>query len=271
LTGGAEHADAPAGGSPPLPSRAGVGAVDNALRLLSLYSERDVLGVSEAARLLGVGRSTAHRLFTTLRAHGFVTQDSTRAYRPGPALRGLGAAVTGAADLRSRCRPYLEVLCDELGETVNLVTLRGREAVFIYSVESRRPLRVGGREGIVLPAHAVSAGKALLAQLTPAEVEELYPEEHLPALTERTIVERAALLESLDVIRSLGYALNVGESERGITAVACVVAGRPRGEGLAVAVSAPSSRVRDDDDLMAVAAAVRACAEHLSYGLAVGP
>src|SRR5439155_16088720 len=55
-----------------LDPRAGVGAVENALRLLQLYRQRDVLGVSETARRLGVGRSTAHRLLRTLRAHGFV-------------------------------------------------------------------------------------------------------------------------------------------------------------------------------------------------------
>src|SRR3954452_7762292 len=73
--------------------RAGVGAVENALRLLQLYRQREALGVSETARLLGVGRSTAHRLLPTLLAHGFVIQDGSRAYRVGPALRELGAAI----------------------------------------------------------------------------------------------------------------------------------------------------------------------------------
>src|SRR3954447_22251662 len=125
-----------------LDPRAGVGAVENALRLLQLYRERESLGVSEAARLLGLGRSTAHRLLTTLRAHGFVVQDSRRAYRVGPALRELGAAVAESAVVRGRCRPYMQARCDELGETVNLVSLRGADAIFVDSVETRRPLRV---------------------------------------------------------------------------------------------------------------------------------
>ena len=108
--------------------RAGVGAVENALRLLQLYREREVLGVSETARLLGVGRSTAHRLLTTLRAHGFVVQDASRAYRVGPTLRELGAAIAESGVVRARCRPFMQALCDELGETVNLVALRGSEA-----------------------------------------------------------------------------------------------------------------------------------------------
>jgi IclR family acetate operon transcriptional repressor len=247
--------------------RAGVGAVENALRLLQLYREREVLGVSETARLLGVGRSTAHRLLTTLRAHGFVVQDSARAYRVGPALRELGAAIAESGAVRARCRVYMQALCDELGETVNLVSLRGSDAVFLDSVESRRPLRVAGREGVVLPAHAVSAGKALLAALPVDVVRELYADEALAALTERTLRTRTALEAQLEIVRRRGYAVNVGESERGITAAACVIPGRAASERLAIAVSAPSSRVHDDDDLLAVAQAVCACAENLARGL----
>jgi IclR family transcriptional regulator, acetate operon repressor len=251
--------------------RAGVGAVDNALRLLQLYRGHELLGVSQTARLLGVGRSTAHRLLTTLRGHGFVVQDCGRAYRVGPALRELGAAVAESGVVRARCRPYMQALCDELGETVNLVALRGTDAVFVDSVETRRPLRVAGREGVVLPAHAVSAGKALLAALPIAVVRELYAEEALTLLTERTLGTRTALEAQLEVVRQQGYAVNIGESERGITAAACAIPGRAAGEPLAIAVSAPSSRVHDDDDLLAVAQAVCACADTLARGLDAVP
>jgi DNA-binding IclR family transcriptional regulator len=266
-TGGIEASSAPGGGAEGFDRRAGVGAVDNALRLLQLYRERDVLGVSETARLLGVGRSTAHRLLTTLRAHGFVVQDRSRAYRVGPALRELGATIAESGAGRARCRPYMQALCDELGETVNLVSLSGTDAIFVDSVETRRPLRVGGREGVVLPAHAVSAGKALLAALPLDVLHELYANEALPALTERTVDTRSALEAQLEIVRQRGYAVNVGESERGITAAACAIPGRAAGERLAIAASTPSSRVHDDDDLLAVAQAVCACAESVARGL----
>src|SRR4051794_32088130 len=247
--------------------RAGVGAVENALRLVQLYRQRDVLGVSETARLLGVGRSTAHRLLTTLRAHGFVVQDRSRAYRVGPALRELGATIAESGVGRARCRPYLQALCDELGETVNLVSLVGTDAIFVDSVETRRPLKVGGREGVVLPAHAVSAGKALPAVLPPYVFCELYADEALTSLTEPTLLTRTELEAQLEIVRARGYAVNIGESERGITAAACAIPGRPANERLAIAVSAPSSRVHDEDDLLAVAQAVCATAESLARGL----
>lgn len=43
-----------------------LGSVDNALRLLQVLAQRREVGVAEAGRLLGVARSTAHRLLASL-------------------------------------------------------------------------------------------------------------------------------------------------------------------------------------------------------------
>ena len=68
-------------------------SVDNALWLLQLVGERQALRVSEAADLLGVARSTAHRLLSALRRRDFVIQDRPNGvYRPGPALHAIGMA-----------------------------------------------------------------------------------------------------------------------------------------------------------------------------------
>ena len=68
-------------------------SVDNALWLLQLAAERQALRVSEAADLLGVARSTAHRLLSALRRRDFLMQDRPNgAYRPGPALHAIGMA-----------------------------------------------------------------------------------------------------------------------------------------------------------------------------------
>ena len=62
-------------------------SVDNALWLLQLVGEGQALRVSEAADILGVARSTAHRLLSALRRRDFLMQDKPNGvYRPGPAL-----------------------------------------------------------------------------------------------------------------------------------------------------------------------------------------
>ena len=52
--------------------------------------------------------------------------------------------------------------------------LAGTDVRFMASVEGHRPVRVGDRQGVVLPAAGVSAGKAMLAAMEPADGERSY-------------------------------------------------------------------------------------------------
>src|SRR3954468_20829433 len=156
-------------------------SVDNALRLLQLVGERQALRVAEAADLLGVARSTAHRLLSALRRRGFVTQDRPNgAYRPGPALYEIGLAAVSRIDIRRVARPVLEQLREETQETASLAVLEGTTVRFLDCAESGRSVRVGNRTGVVRPAHASAVGKAILAGLSDEELDRRYPDGQLP-------------------------------------------------------------------------------------------
>src|SRR3954451_25066337 len=151
-------------------------SVDNALRLLQLVGERQALRVAEAADLLDVARSTAHRLLAALRRRGFVAQDRPNgAYRPGPALYEIGLAAVSRIDIRRVARPVLERLCETTQETVSLAVLEGTTVRFIDCAESPRSVRVGNRTGVVRPAHASAVGKAIMAGLSEEELDRRYP------------------------------------------------------------------------------------------------
>ena len=170
-------------------------SVDHALELLLLFRSRPALRVSEVAEQLDVARSTAHRLLGMLVHRQFAVQDpATRTYRPGPRLVEIGLAAVGALDIRTRMRPYLTEVAARTGETVSLLVLEGDAVHFIDSIESQRTVRVGSRFDARMPAHATSAGKAILAALPADEVLAIYPNEKLPTVTERTLTTRAQLL-----------------------------------------------------------------------------
>jgi DNA-binding IclR family transcriptional regulator len=233
-------------------------SVDNALLLLELIGQRQALRVAEAADLLGVARSTAHRLLTALRRRGFVMQDRPNgAYRPGPALVEIGLAAVSRIDIRRVARPVLEEVRELTQETVSLAVLEGTTIRFVDCAEGPRSVRVGNRTGVVRPAHASAVGKAILAGLSDAEVLRRYPDEQLPAATtDAALTGRAALLLELAAIRTQGYALNWEESADGVCAVAVALrdtVGQPLA-GLGVA--APSSRMGDAEAIRAFAPAV---------------
>jgi DNA-binding IclR family transcriptional regulator len=239
--------------------------VDNALWLLELIGERQALRVAEAADLLGVARSTAHRLLTALRRRGFVMQDRPNgAYRPGPALVEIGLAAVSRIDIRRVARPVLEELREQTHETASLAVLEGTAIRFVDCAEGPRSVRVGNRTGVVRPAHASAVGKAILAGLSDAELDRRYPDDVLPAATTgAAITTRSALKAELTQIRVQGYALNWEESADGVCAVAVALrdtVGQPLA-GLGVA--APTSRMGDADAIRAFAPSVLRGAEQV--------
>jgi len=196
-----------------------IGSVSNALRLLLMFRDDPLIRVSEASSALGVAPSTAHRLLAMLEYHGFVQQDpTTRGYRAGPAVIDIGLSAVRSIDVRSHLLPYMERLCDEVNETVQLMMLDGSDCLFLDAIESRQVLRTASRVGIRLPAHTVSGGKALLAELPVDRLRELYPSPRLEARTPRSIATRAALEAELARVRDLGFAAKSdalpGDSEK---------------------------------------------------------
>jgi DNA-binding IclR family transcriptional regulator len=218
-------------------------SVDNALRLLLMLRERESIRVSVASAQLGVSRSTAHRLLTTLKLHDLLEQDpETRAYRAGPLLAELGASALRNDDVLMLLHPFLEELSDQVGETAHLVVLDGRNCRFVDSVECRWALRTTARVGVAYPAHTTSGGKALLAELGDDELERLFPELELPSLNERSLTSRDALLAELAQVRADGYAVARGESELGVVAVAMAQRTMTGAVPAAFAISAPEQR-----------------------------
>jgi IclR family acetate operon transcriptional repressor len=239
-------------------------SVDNVLRLLILLSERKQVRVSEVASELGTAVSTAHRLLAMLVHHGFASQDpESKVYRVGGVLLRAGLLAARDLQMRTLIQPYLEQLRDETGETAHAAVLQGDQMLFIACSESTIALRVASRVGTLMWAHCTSIGKAWLARESDDFLRGLYPSPTLPALTERSITSRAALMTELKAVRRAGFARNDGESEAGVGSVSaalCPHDGRPV---VSISVSVPLVRMpeRRWDELVESLLKTKAAAE----------
>lgn len=237
-------------------------SVARALEILLLLRDRATIGVTEASRQLSVARSTAHRLLGMLEHYGFAQRDTgSRAYRPGPALISLGLSAVLNLDIRRRAQPHMEKLALQLQETVNLIGLEDANVRFLECAEGPQAIRVAARTGLSRPAHCTSAGKAILAELSRVEFDQLYPDEELPGLTPKSITKRSELLAVLDDVRRQGYATNLGESDTGLRAVGVAIPdvfGPPKA---GLGVSAPASRLSSATKIEEVARAAQQAAK----------
>jgi DNA-binding IclR family transcriptional regulator len=221
-------------------------SVDNALRLLLQFKQQEVIGVSDAGKLLGVAPSTAHRLIAMLQYRGFASQDEgTRVYRAGPALLEIGLKAVRDMSLRRHARPIIEQLSAELDETIHLLIRDGAEVWFVDGVESSKVLRVTIRTGMLLPAHCTAGGKALLARMDQSELRRLYPTPRLEGLTPNSTTRRSDLERELAEVRDRGYAVNAGESEADVSAIGVAIVDRHERARGAVAVALPTARFSD--------------------------
>lgn len=213
-----------------------VESAENALRILLKLRNAREIRVTEISDELGVARSTAHRLLSTLTYLGFLRHDAIkRVYVPGSVLVEIALASTGHRLLRQIAMPHIERLSTEIEWTVHLSVLEGTDIRFIDGAESPRPVRVTARVGSRFPAHSTSSGKLLLADLPRKHVRNLYT--HEPArVTENTIHTLAELERELDVVAEQGYATNLGENEVALHAVSVPI--RVEGEGVVAAIAA---------------------------------
>ena len=226
--------------------RATLASVRNAARVLRAFSRAgQELGVTELSRQLGLGKSTVHRLVTTLTAERLLERGSTPGrYRLGLVLYELGSRVTEHVDLHQAALPVLTTLRHETGEMVHVAVLDGLEVVYVERLESHNLLPIFRQVGHRLPAHWTSSGKILLAALPPDELSLRLAQWRPVAQTPWTITDKGRLLAELAEISRRGWAQNNEEGHLGIVSVGAPIRGRDGKVMAAVSVVGDSARMR---------------------------
>lgn len=222
----------------------GVKSVLTALDVLDCFATAPELGVTDIARRLGVAKSTAHRLLTTLGARGLVEHVSaTGQYRLGLHLVELGWLVEQRSPLNHQAAvPTLECLRRETGQSVQLVVGAGGDAVTLEHLPSLR----GGRHSIPLdarrlPAHLTSAGKVLAA--FDRAVEDARIAAGFPMPTPRSIGGALEFGIALEQVRRTGFAVVDGEAREGVASVAVPVRDVTGRATAALALLGPSDEI----------------------------
>ena len=219
-------------------------SVATAIELLNVFSEDEVeFGISTLAKRLGVAKSTAHRLATTLTSEGLLEQDrASGKYRLGLALFRLGTLVRRRMNVSEVARPHLFSLRQTTNEAVHLAILDGSDIMYVYFLESTQAIRMRSDLGLRKPAHCTAEGQAILAFSPPETVEALI-RNPLHARTPHTITTPERLIKALDAVRQRGCAIEDEESEIGVRCVAAPIRNDAAEVVAAVGVAGPVSRL----------------------------
>lgn len=185
-----------------------------AVEVLSLLARHSPLGLAELQQRLSRSKSLVFRVLRELHEHDYVDRDHAGRYRLGLAAVEIGAGYLERSDPRGIVHRLLRELADDEDVTVNVGVLDGSEVVYTMKFDAPSGYftisKVGGR----VPANCVALGKALLAQLSDAEVTARFSG-GLRQMTSRSISTIDDLLGELRSVRSTGYATDHEEAALG--------------------------------------------------------
>lgn len=199
-----------------------VPSIDRAIKMLKiLASSKNGLNLNELTFKSSLPKTSVFRILTTLEASNLVERDSDgRKYSLGLELFELGSAKLKRTNLYSVSYSYLEKLAQESGETTCLGVLNEGEVVYLAEVESSANVRATPMTGRRAPAHCTATGQILLAYLPEQEVDKIIQETGLFSCTGRTITDQEEFKKRLDLAKSQGFVVAIGEHHDDVFCVA---------------------------------------------------
>lgn len=203
----------------PLPIK----SVGTTFAVVEAIGRHDRASLDTLVAAVDASKSTVYKHLRTLTQLGYVEHDEG-----GYRLTDRFAAVSGRtgptdAGWQTNAGSVLRNLANTTGDVAGLLRLNGNQGVQV--AQSRGD--VLRRRGFTFQSsphlHASAGGKVILAGLPGQRVESILAEMGMPALTENTVTDRAALREELDRVRERGLAFDREEQAPGVRGIGAPV------------------------------------------------
>ncbi len=258
-----------------------IDAISNSARLLRVFSRSAPrLPVDALARTLGLSRELTERTILTLKKHGLI-----RPSDGAPGIYELGLSWLRLADVRRRqvgirqaALPVMRRIRDALNETVILSIRVGTRRVNIDYVESTQAIRRNSQAGFEAPLHIGSAGRTLMAGLSPRELDEYMKSVPLVRFNTTIPIPESTVRSLLDRTRGHGFTVSLREITPDTAAVSAPVHDRAGQVVAALTISCPVDRFSPSLERACIVHATRGAAEvsqalgyHSDHPAAIAP
>lgn len=225
-----------------------VKSLDKALKVLECFSpSQPELGIAQIAETLGLYKGNVHNIVSTLEQMGYLEQNpQNKKYRLGMKLLNFTYTINSNLRYQNFVYDVISEIAAELSCRVYFAVPLDNKVFYLNNAHYPTKFNVTPYRIIIgetAPMYCTSLGKAMLAFLSPDEQRVVLdlPREKF---TRNTIVEEDKLLEELEKIRSIGYAVDDSEHEIGIKCLGVPVISR----GKVVAALSVSMSVPEFDD-----------------------
>ena len=221
-------------------------SLEKGIKVLELLAAKKELTVSAVAEQLGFNRAASHRFLATLRDLGYVEKNENNRYQLTFKVMDLGMMVLNRFEIRQEARPFMQELATEFKETVNLGFWNGNGILHLDKIDSTEILRIDAPLGSKAPAYCTALGKAILAHLSPPELNTYLSRTRLVPHGPNTVVSKKKFREELKKTCQRGYALDDEELAEGLRCVAAPLFDHTGQSRYALSISSPAMRLPMD-------------------------
>ena len=240
--------------------------IERALDVLESFdANQPGISLKELAAKTRLPESSLFRILLTLHKRGYLQQHEDGTYLLARKVL-LGRIYDGAETLRLIVRPHLEELASRFNETASLAYLFGDHIQVLDTVETFHQIRVTNRRGRILPPHCSSMGKVILAFQPSEAIDSILEVYGLTRRTEKSIVDRRALRQELDLVRRQGFASDREESMLGGICFGAPIISPTGRVVAAISVSSPLQRITQEREQL-IQQSVIATAESITKKL----
>lgn len=231
-----------------MPHTSTVGALLHGLHILDMFDgNRIAIGIGEMARELGLHKSSASRLASTLASAGYLQATPIQGtYELGPRLVVLGPLAGRNVDIERIVLPHLRRLTWITGETGHLARLEGNMAATIEVTDGWHTVRMHSWRGKRSPAYCSSMGKVLLAGVGPSTARALYLPQDFTQRTPHTPRSIDEVVDEIGTIRRHGYSVDDEELELGLRCIGAPVVDAVGRTEISISISGPTQRITPD-------------------------
>lgn len=225
----------------------GVQSVDRVLDMIEvLAEEQEGLGVTELAARVGLHKSTAHRLLSTLARRNYIEKTEAGNYKIGVKLIEAVSCYINSLELQTEARPYIVQITSHLGLTSHLGVLDGDQVVYIEKMDVVSTVKMYSQIGLRMHAYCSSLGKCLLSNYSKEELEARMRNCSFIKFTPNTISSMEELHEEMAKVRKQGWAMDDQEFEIGHRCIGAPIYDY-RGDIIASISASGDIRVLTDD------------------------
>lgn len=210
-----------------------IAGIDERLFLQSVARALDVLeafaqnprpkSLGEIAAASGLNKSAAQRIGQTLLARGYLEKGEGGGLTLGKRLLDRSFDYLRSNHLVERATPMLNELRKRTGERVDLSLFDDTSTIYAIRLQSKRETFYATLPGRRIPTFASSGGRACLAHLPDAEVDDILTRSQRVPLTGKTLTEIPLIWEKIREARANAYSHAAEEALIGEVVLAAAV------------------------------------------------